>query len=394
MDSSELLQLKSADQGVRQKRRKLGMQDLHADLPAVRAAAFQPLIPAATGPSSVAFAQAPPVIVLDEPPEVHHVSQVPSPLGALPYLVLHLYSGQRREGDLQACLEPFLAQLQLPVVVLSLDVAIDAVKGDLSRQSSRQFWLALIRQRRVLAVVAGPPCETWSAVRAVALPDSTASPRPLRSAEHLWGLAGLTAIEQKQVEVGNMLLRFTIACMYTALAVGTTVLMEHPAPRQRVRTKSSEVSSWHLPELRHLMDCPHVCFHIVHQCMLGSQSLKPTGLLGINTPQLSELVDQHPSRFHCAGGHPHVRLQGRAADGSWRTSPAKQYPPQLCRLLATVVARAVSTSLQTLGVPVVSTDAVLEPEIAHFYVPLDPYLLTSWHGDFAAAAAGQVVDGL
>ena len=60
---------------------------------------------------------------------------------------------------------PFLSQLQLPVVVLSLDVAIDAVKGDLSRQSTRHFWLALIRQRRVLAVIAGPPCETWSAVR-------------------------------------------------------------------------------------------------------------------------------------------------------------------------------------------------------------------------------------
>ena len=219
-------------------------------------------------------------------------------------------------------------------------------------------------------------------------------PRPLRSAAQLWGLAGLTVREQEQVEVGNMLLRFTIACMYTAIAMGTTVLMEHPAPRQRVHTKSSEVSSWHLPELRFLMGRPQVCFHVVHQCMLGAKSLKPTGLIGINAPQLSELVAQHPSRFHCTGGHQHLLLKGRAVDGSWRTSPAKQYPPLLCRLLATVVARAVCTSLRVLSLPAVPPDAVLEDEIAHFFVPLDPYLVSCWHGDYAAAAAGQVEAGL
>ena len=149
--------------------------------------------------------------------------------------------------------------------------------------------------------------------------DPSHLPRPLRSAAHLWGLAGLTAREQQQVEVGNMLLRFTIACMYTALSMGTAVLMEHPAPRQRVLAKSSEVSSWHLPELKFLMSSPQVCFHVVHQCMLGSPSLKPTGLIAVNAPQLSELVAQHPSRFHCAGGHKHLLLKGRAADGSWQT---------------------------------------------------------------------------
>eukprot|EP00973_Karenia_brevis_P077918 10825296-Karenia_brevis.AAC.1 len=85
----------------------------------------------------------------------------------------------------------------------------------------------MILQKRVIAVVAGPPCETFSQVRNVACEGP--SVRPLRNIQHPWGFAGLSIKEQHQVCTANALmrvtLRFAMACAFT----GAVALMEHPA---------------------------------------------------------------------------------------------------------------------------------------------------------------------
>ena len=49
--------------------------------------------------------------------------------------------------------------------MLSIDIAIDPIRGDLTREGSILEWVDHIRARRVINTGGGPPCETWSASR-------------------------------------------------------------------------------------------------------------------------------------------------------------------------------------------------------------------------------------
>ena len=94
----------------------------------------------------------------------------------------------------------------------------------------------------------------------------------------------------------------------------------------------------------------------------------------------------------CTGGHSHAPLVGRAADGSWRSSPAKEYPAQLCAWLARGLHDAAAERLRS--APRASLPELLDGleslGMEHLYVPLDPYdpshVAGAWAADTAAAA--------
>ena len=96
-----------------------------------------------------------PVSVRDRPLE-----PLQRPLTYQVFFVLHFFSGQRRECDLQWHLEDLNQGALLPVVVLSLDVANDAVLGDLTNSRTVAVWLDLLLQGKVVGILAAPPCET------------------------------------------------------------------------------------------------------------------------------------------------------------------------------------------------------------------------------------------
>ena len=73
------------------------------------------------------------------------------------FVVLHLFAGRRRQGDLEHYIMLRAAELDVQVRVVSLDVQIDAKKGDLSDPRVISFWMDEIRKGRVLALFAGPP---------------------------------------------------------------------------------------------------------------------------------------------------------------------------------------------------------------------------------------------
>eukprot|EP00959_Pyramimonas_sp_CCMP1952_P200856 4200929-Pyramimonas_sp.AAC.1 len=83
------------------------------------------------------------------------------------------------------------------IVVLSVDVANRHVHGDLTVESTVRLWILLLRSGRVAAILAGPPCETWSAARHLPIPANAPGgarpPRPLRSKDVLWGFGHVTA---------------------------------------------------------------------------------------------------------------------------------------------------------------------------------------------------------
>ena len=57
------------------------------------------------------------------------------------YFVLHLFSGQRREADVQFYIDELVAHSCLSIIVLSIDIVNDPRFGDLTNLGTVQFWM-------------------------------------------------------------------------------------------------------------------------------------------------------------------------------------------------------------------------------------------------------------
>lgn len=121
--------------------------------------------------------------------------------------LLHLFSGRRRVGDCHWWLE-HIGRFVLPgfrIRLLSVDTAIDKRFGDLSAGPNLRLILNMARRGVFAAVLTGPPCETFSAARNIAL-DQQDGPRPLRTASAPWCLPQRTPRELRQCDTGSELL--------------------------------------------------------------------------------------------------------------------------------------------------------------------------------------------
>lgn len=122
-------------------------------------------------------------------------------------IFLHVFSGRRREGDLQFFMEKLYDQLcqdGSTICVVSLDLIIDQQWGNVRKASTQAFWLHGVRSGWVCGALCGPPCETWSQARFAdvdALPQHgpRRRPRPLRDILELWGFSSLSIKEALQV---------------------------------------------------------------------------------------------------------------------------------------------------------------------------------------------------
>ena len=184
---------------------------------------------------------------------------VPRPFGRCRVL-LHLFSGRRRRGDVQYFLEQMMDQhTDFDLLVISLDIVIDSEYGDATKPETCEFWLGAIREGMVLGMLAGPPCESWSRARAVPLEGITAKhgPRIIRDVQHLWGFPSVTIKELFQLCTGNALLGFAILAFLELVFVGGLSLLEHPA---EPCDDQNAASIWRLPLLQVLKELPNVTF--------------------------------------------------------------------------------------------------------------------------------------
>ena len=146
--------------------------------------------------------------------------------------VLHAFSGRRRVGDLQYFLERELAQHEQTFVIhiISLDVIVDGTWGNAADPHIRRFWLDAIKSKWVIAFLGGPPCETWSRVRAVGHgAKGRFMPRVLRDSALPWGFESVSIRELHQILLGNLLLGFAVEAMIEIAAVNALGVLEHPA---------------------------------------------------------------------------------------------------------------------------------------------------------------------
>lgn len=267
---------------------------------------------------------------LDFPPEQPTPKLVMAD-GREVYLILHLFSGRRREGDVHAHLHELAAERGMAVLVLSVDTAVSLEFGNLALGSAS--WKAIIRLYEagvVAATLVGSPCETFSEARFHV--DNQADgcrtgPRPLRSADCLLGLEGLTPRELRQCHMGGNFFQQAAWTLGFHMAFGGCYVSEHPAKPH----DASRPSIWTSPLLEVLQQHPDVRLAHVCQYLWGATVVKPTGLLHFQMPHfcrdLYTQADVHAPR-------PQAVAIGRNDQGVFRTAQHKEYPQQFCKGLA------------------------------------------------------------
>ena len=104
------------------------------------------------------------------------------------FVVMHLFSGASREGDLEHAIRELMMDKGLPLLVISADLGADN-NWDLVRPETFHTIHELIVQGFIGAIFGGPPCATWSRLRFRA-----GGPRPLRFRWGPWTLRPMSMI--------------------------------------------------------------------------------------------------------------------------------------------------------------------------------------------------------
>ena len=243
----------------------------------------------------------------------------PRQIRYFPKIVAHLFSGEKRRGDLQSFLEEAGFQ------AISVDVIFSTTWGNLLNPATFNLFCNAINQKILIGFIAGPPCETWPRAR---YHSATSGPRPVRSATQPWGLDHLTRKEADQVFLGNQLLSATLILFWTAMMARCTAVVEHPAePKEQ-----DFPTIWRLSVIRFLLRFTCCCKIRVLQGFYGALSAKPTDLLIAHGGEnLTEHLLRHRATPLPTGG----RI-GKDNTGGWKTAALKQYPPAFCRAIANI----------------------------------------------------------
>lgn len=260
--------------------------------------------------------------------EQHFSTVVPRRLQSRAHIFLHLFSGHRREGDLQECVEMYNYALG-GVKALSVDLVVSPTWGDLADPAKQRLFMSAILDGWISGVASGPPCETWSKAREVQMGGADADwcPRPIRSALEPWGEEKLTVRELHQLLMGNSLLGIAILMFVAAWLSGTFAMLEHPVEPG----STTSASIWKLEVVKFLVGLPQVQKLVVYQGFFGAASPKPTTLLLAHaTSEASETFRLHQCRRLC----PKTSSIGRDQRGKFKTSALKAYPRALCMAIA------------------------------------------------------------
>jgi len=134
------------------------------------------------------------------------------------------------------------------VFVISVNVAFDPVAGNLRNHEKDSQLVALADQGKIHAVVAGPPCETWSVAR-----GCPGGPAVLRDTLAIWGKVWCKQKEWQQLAAANELLQSTLLLVLDMVRNCGFAIVEHPAWWKR---EVSIASIWHMTCIRAIVAAP------------------------------------------------------------------------------------------------------------------------------------------
>ena len=140
---------------------------------------------------------------------------------------------------------------------------------------------------------------------------------------------GLSLQELKQLDTGSHLMWLSIGYMMLIDAFGGSASLEHPRGQAPAHGR---FSVWISSLVRRLLQAPHWNLTTFLQGPLGVEYAKPTRLLHIRLPGMSQALYQGYDPMW----KPTEVLGGKASDGSWATMKAKAYPVRMNEILASV----------------------------------------------------------
>eukprot|EP00438_Fugacium_kawagutii_P032593 Skav236459 [mRNA] locus=scaffold1758:495487:500151:- [translate_table: standard] len=213
---------------------------------------------------------------------------VPRPFSAHRVL-LHLFSGRRRFGDIQDYLERAPPKAGTCLHVISIDIIFHPVWGDLAAAPTQRWWIRAIRHGWIVGMLAGPPCSTWSQARGRAVEGKKHAPRVIRTASEPWGISQVAIREILQLLMGNKLLVFCLEALLELWWMGGTAVLEHPA----CPADPQKASIWRTLPIQVLARLPGFARVLLHQGHYGAKSPKPTHLLVLNMPYFESTVQEH-----------------------------------------------------------------------------------------------------
>ena len=195
--------------------------------------------------------------------------------------------------------------------------------------------LSLWRMRGPLDLdLQAPPCETWTAARHLQCDEFKQGPRPLRSCEQAWGLAGPCLRELLQLGVGSHLMLHSLLLELLICLAGGGSIMEHPA----IPDDPTYASIWRTKLHLDLFTRAH----------LPSWSTSGSGVIvqcrwGLGLPKLARHL--HDSK------DPSLKRPTAVLSGydRFRTSAAKEYPPKLCEALVRSAFRSLRRRIHSQG---------------------------------------------
>ena len=255
------------------------------------------------------------------------VESIPRPLKFRQVVLAHLFSGRRRQGDVQQCAEEARWLTPDGCVSLSVDIIFHECLGNLLHEPTRALFIRAAAAGILTAIIAGPPCETWT----VARNRDDGGPRQLRTVLCLQGFSRLTFRELAQVTVGNSLLCVTLLMIIVQYHYGNFMLVEHPSEP----TDPHAASIWRLLLVQLLEKFKGVRRHRVWQGYFGAKSPKPTDILLVHeAPGVEAVLKEHQVRSVL----PQACSIGRTADNkAWQTSALKEYPVAFCQAIVGLV---------------------------------------------------------
>ena len=165
------------------------------------------------------------------------------------------------------------------VEVVEIDIMREK-EDDLSLRSKQKEILDRIASGEFDAIICTPPCSTWSRVRAA----NFRGPPQIRDYNYPWGYPWVKKKFELELELGNILVKFTIEVVQVAMGCGGLfVLVEHPEDlgtviREEDGARLRPASIWQLEELRKLREGSLETVAI-NQCCWGAPWRKPTRLL-------------------------------------------------------------------------------------------------------------------
>ena len=209
-------------------------------------------------------------------------------------VVLHLFSGHRRSGDITSFMQHLPAPDNCTVTCIAIDIIFDAMRGDLSRSCIQEKWFSHMRQGGVIGFVAGPPCESFSIARSgggiAGICSGDGGPRQIRTWKFPFGLPSTRVDERKHLALANKLLLFVLRLVLCMVDRPGFLLMEHPAEPEDAEYRDLP-SSWSCAPMQVLRAHPRIRTITFFQGLLGAVSPKPTTFLVMGLETLEEKIE-------------------------------------------------------------------------------------------------------